>query len=114
MSIFSKFPPKEKLITRTYGIDLSLYEKLNYLSTEIYDASINKLVNACLEELISTKNVLLYSRPKNELSISRSFELRESLYNGLLELRNEYNISFNKLINIAIRNVLIEEGLIRK
>ena len=39
MSIFSCFPKKEELIKRTYEIDLTLYEKLEYLSQEIYDAS---------------------------------------------------------------------------
>lgn len=116
MSVFSKFPPKEKekLITRTYEIDLSLYEKLEHLSNEVYDASINKLVNACLEELILRKKVLLYSRPKKEISVTRSFGIRESLYEGLSDLRIEYNTSFNRLINIAIRNALIDEGVIKR
>ena len=39
MSIFSCFPKKEELIKRTYEIDLTLYEKLEHLSQEIYDAS---------------------------------------------------------------------------
>ncbi len=116
MSVFSKFPPKEKeaLVTRTYEIDLSLYEKLEYLSNEVYDASINKLVNACIEELILRKEVILYSRPKKEISVTRSFGIRKSLYKGISDLRIEYNTSFNRLINIAIRNALIDEKLIKK
>lgn len=114
MSVLSQFPPKEKLITRTYEIDVSLYEKLEYLVNEVYDTSINKMVNACLDKLLKTKNVNLYSRPKNEISIARSFGLRESLYQGLSDLRIEYNTSFNRLINIAIRNALLEEGFIEK
>lgn len=55
MSVFSQFPPKEKLITRTYEIDVSLYEKLEYLVNEVYDTSINKMVNACLDKLLKTK-----------------------------------------------------------
>ena len=114
MSVFSQFPPKEKLITRTYEIDVSLYEKLEYLVNEVYDTSINKMVNACLDKLLKTKNVNLYSRPKNEVSVARSFGLRESLYQGLSDLRIECNTSFNRLINIAIRNALLEDGFIKK
>lgn len=113
MSVFSKFPPKEDLVVKTFEIDISLYEKLEYLSNQIYDASINKLVNACIEELISSREIIIYSRPKNEISITRSFSMRKNLCNSLSELRDEFNISFNRLVNIAIRNALIDEGLIK-
>lgn len=109
MSIFKNYPPREKLINRTYEIDLSLYEKLEYLSTKKYDASINKLVNTSLEHLIKNKKIDLYIRPKNEISVFRSFLIRNSLYEGINKLKEEYNISLNKLINIAIYNALSEE-----
>ena len=51
MSIFSRFYKKEKMLSRTLDIDEDLYIKLNYLSKNIYDASINKLVNAAIEVL---------------------------------------------------------------
>lgn len=115
MSIFSKFPLKEKevLITRTYEIDLSLYEKLEYLSNEIYDTSINKLVNTCIENLILKKDIIPYRRSRNEITVTRSFEIRKSLYDGLSNLRAEYNISYNRLINIAIRNALIDDEIMQ-
>ena len=110
MSIFNNFPKREKYVSRTYEIDLSLYEKLENLSTKKYDASINKLVNTCIEYLLNTKNIELYKRPKNEITVFRSFLIRESLYNSMIELKNEYNISLNKLINISIYNSLLEEN----
>ena len=112
MSIFSCFPKREKLIKMPFEIDLSLYEQLEYLSQEVYDASINKLVNVCLENLFSTKKLNLYIKPRNEKTVARSIILRKSIYDNLTKYRNKYNLSYNKLINIAIRNALIDEGLI--
>lgn len=109
MSIFKHYPPKEELLNRTYEIDLSLYEKLEKLSNEKYDASINKLINTCLEHFLNSKKIDLYKRPKNEISVFRSFLIRKSLYEGLVNLKDEYKISYNRLINIAIYNALLEE-----
>ena len=113
MSVFDCFPPKEDLVKRTSEIDLSLYEKLEYLSQNVYDASINKLINVCIENLIESKDINLYSKPKNEVAVTRSLYIRKSLYKGLSKLRDDYNLSYNRLINIAIRNVLIEDKIIK-
>ncbi len=113
MSIFSNFPPKEKLVSRTYEVDLTLYEKLEHLSTTTYDVSINKLVNTCIEHLLNTKKVDLYRRSKNEISVFRTFLIRKSLLEGLNKLKTEYNISLTKLVNIAIYNALIDEGILK-
>lgn len=112
MSIFKNYPPREDFVNRTYEIDLSLYEKLEKLSNEKYDASINKLVNTCLEYLLDTKKLDLYERPKNEITVYRSFLIRKSLYKGIVDLKEHYNISLNKIINIAIYNALSEENVL--
>lgn len=114
MSIFEIYPPREELISRTYEVDISLYEKLEKLSIEKYDASINKLINTCLEYLMNNKKLDLYKRSKNEITVPRSFLIRKSLYHGMIKLKNEYNISLNKIINIALYNALVDEGLINK
>ena len=111
MSIFKNYPPREDFVNRTYEVDLSLYEKLEVLSNEKYDASINKLINTSLEYLLKTKKIGLYKRPKNEITVYRSFLIRKSLYNGIVELKKEYNISLNKIINIALFNALSDENL---
>lgn len=113
MSVFDCFPPKENLVKRTVEIDLTLYEKLEYLSQNVYDASINKLINVCIETLIESKNLNLYSKPKNEVAVTRSLYIRKSIYKGLSKLREDYSLSYNRLINIAIRNVLIEDKIIK-
>ena len=111
MSCLGRLYRKEKLISRTLDIDEELYYKLEFLSKERYDASISKLVNISVEELIKTEDIQIYKR-KNNSYISRSFLLRESLLEGLYELKIRYRVPIYLLVNIAIRNVLIEEELL--
>lgn len=56
MSCFSKFYKKEKLLSRTLEIDETLYSELERLASEVYDASVNKLVNAAIEDIIEKEN----------------------------------------------------------
>ena len=109
MSFFSsKFNKKERTINRTLNIDEELYMKLERLSKDVYDASITKLVNAAIENLIKTEDIKIYER-KNRSYVSRSFLVRESLLDGLYELKDKYGVSLCLLINVAIRNALVEE-----
>lgn len=109
MSYCSKFYRKEKLISRTLDIDEELYNKLEFLSKEVYDASISKLVNVAIEDLINTENIQIYKR-KNNSYVSRSFLIRDSLLEGLYELKKKYRVPIYLLVNIAIRNELEEEN----
>ena len=111
MSCLGELYKREELISRTLDIDEELYYKLEFLSKERYDASISKLVNISVEELVKTEKIQIYKR-KNNSYISRSFLLRESVLNGLYELKRKYRIPIYLLVNIAIRNVLIEEELL--
>ena len=111
MSCLGRLYRKEKLISRTLDIDEEPYYKLEFLSNERYDASISKLVNISIEELVKTENVQIYKR-KNNSYVSRSFLLRESVLDGLYELKSKYRIPIYLLVNIAIRNVLIDEDLL--
>ena len=74
----------------------------------MYEASISKLVNASIEKLIEKEEIQVYER-KNKSYVSRSFLIRESLIEGLYVLKDKYRISICLLVNIAIRNALIEE-----
>ena len=109
MSFCSKFYRKEKLISRTLEIDEELYNQLEFLSKEIYDASISKLVNAAIEDLLETEDIQIYKR-KNNSYVSRSFLIRDSLLEGLYELKKKYRVPIYLLVNIAIRNELEEEN----
>ena len=64
MSCFAKFYRKEKLISKTLEIDENLYLELEKLSNEVYDASINKLVNAAIDEMIEKENIMLYEKTR--------------------------------------------------
>lgn len=106
MNIFDKYLlKKDKLLKRRVEIDSSLYEKLVEL-TEVYDASINKMVNLAIIELIETENVKIYEKPDNEITESHNFAIRETSYEKLETLKNKYGLSIYKMINIAIYNAL--------
>ena len=65
MSCLERLYKREELINRTLDIDEELYYKLEYLSKERYEASISKLVNVAVEELMETGNVQVYKRKNN-------------------------------------------------
>lgn len=53
ISVFDRFYDKDVIIQKTFEIETSLYDKLEFLSENVYDASISKLINACIDELDS-------------------------------------------------------------
>lgn len=112
MSVLDRFYKKDTLVQKTVEIDSNLFDKVEFLSKNIYDASISKIINACIDDLISTKKIELYEREKNEISLKHTIIIRESSLNELEKLKEKYEISINKLINIAIYLVLKEEKLI--
>lgn len=113
MSCFSRFYKKEEKISKTLEIEETLYYELERLSKEVYDASISKLVNAAIEEIIETENVKLYEKDKNTLYVTRSFLIRSSFLEKIYELKEKYGVSVRLLVNVAIRNALIEERIIK-
>ena len=108
MGAFDRFWKRDKLMKKTIEIDNSLYEKLNELSKTVYHTSTNQLINACIEELLNTKNINIYEKPEGEITDQRSLLIRKSLFDGLEELREKYDISIYKLVNIAIKNAIDE------
>ena len=108
ISVFEKFFDKDVIIQKTFEIETSLYDRIEFLSENIYDASISKLINACIDNLVETEDVKLYPKDGNELYLKHSLLLRRySLYN-LEKLKTKYGISVYKLINIAIHRALDE------
>ena len=108
MGAFDRFWEKGNLLKKTIVIDNTFYEKLNELAKTKYQTSTNQLINACIEELLRTKKINVYVRPKGEISEQRSLLIREELFEGLEKMREEYNLSIYKLVNIAIKNALEE------
>ena len=102
-----KFDKREKKHRRNYSIEDKLYTRLEKLS-KVYDASVNDLINASLENLITTENVLLYETDKDEIAVTHTVLIKESNLTGIETLKAKYGVSIYKLVNIAIRNVLNE------
>ena len=104
--VFDKyFYKRDNILKRRIEIDASLYERLKELS-ETYEASINKLVNVAIMEMLETNNVNLYDRPVNEIAESHNFNIRESAYRELEKLSDKHHLSIYKLVNIAIYNAV--------
>ena len=104
---FYRFYLKEKWINRNIEIEDTLYSELKRLSENELDASINKLIDACVENFeIKNDTIIYYKKPKNELTIPRSVRIRESMWNKLDNLKQEYDISLYKLINMSIKYTL--------
>ena len=57
MAYSDKIYKKEKLISRTFYIDEKLYLELERLSKEVYEASISKLINVAIEELVEKEKI---------------------------------------------------------
>ena len=77
MGAFDRFWKRERSLKKTIEIDNTLYEKLGELAKNVYQTSINQLINACIEELIKTNNVkiikiqsVLYQHPEKLQSSS--------------------------------------------
>lgn len=106
MKVFDKFDRKEEKIRQTIEIDDDLYEALSELSQNVYDASVNKLINASIEELIKTENIKICEKENRNLAVKHSLLIRKSLIQGLEKLKEKYDISLYKLVNMAINNAL--------
>lgn len=108
MSVLDRFWPKDELVQKTIEIESSLYDEIEYLCENVYDTSVSKLINACIDELIKTQDVKLYPKENNELFTKHSLILRKSSLKNLEKLKDKYGVSVYKLIHIAIKNVLKE------
>lgn len=106
MGAFDRFWKRDELIRKTIPIDNDLYEKLGKISKEKYHTSKNQLINACIENLIQTENIKIYKIAKGEVPPAHSLLIRKSLFEGLEDLRDKYNLSISKLLNIAINNAI--------
>ena len=87
--------------------------KIKMLQDNIYVCAFPKdKLNKIMATLENKKinYIQIYER-KNKSYISRSFLVRESLLENLYELKDKYGVSICLLINVAIRNTLMEEKM---
>lgn len=115
MSLYEKhFPPRtqglEQMEQQAWLIYEDLYEVLQKLVNEKYDASINDLVVCAIGHLLETEDVRVFAT-SNNFMVKRSFRIPSRYNEGLERLKRMYDISKNKLINIAIYNAIRDEQL---
>lgn len=106
MSVLDRFWKRDILVQKTIDIDSDLYDKIEYLSENVYDASISKIINACIDELVEKENIKMYPKENNELLTKHSLILRKNSLENLNKLKDKYGIAVYRLIHIAIKNVL--------
>lgn len=106
MEWYERFYKKEKWIKKSVEIEGNLYDKLKEISSKKLDASINKIIDACIDDLEIGEKMVIYRKEKNEINVARSIIIRESIYKKLEDMRERYGISISKLVNIAIRTGL--------
>jgi hypothetical protein len=104
---FWRFYEKEKWLNKYVEIQNSLYEQLQNIVDNEIDTSINKLVDACIENYkVVDDKIIIYSKVDSEVNVGRTIRIRESMWNKLEDYRNKYGISIIQLINISIRYTL--------
>ena len=106
MEWYERFYKKEKWLKKSVEIEGTLYDRLKEISTKDIDASVNKIIDACIDDFEIGEKVIIYKKEKNEINVARSVIIRESMYKKLENMREKYGISISKFINIAIRSGL--------
>lgn len=97
----------DEIITRSLHVDEDLYLKLQYICDNVYDASISKMVNICIETLLQNKNnIKFYKKPYKTESIYRSILFRKEFYDELVKIKDKTGISFTRLVNGSIKQFL--------
>lgn len=115
MSVFERnFPLRKKdmeeMEQQAWLIYEDLYDILQKLANEKYNATVNDLVVCAIGHLLETENVHVFSMDSRS-TFKRSFRIPRVYNQGLAKLKQTYDISKNKLINIAIYNAIQEENL---
>lgn len=96
---------KETKLRRNYEIEESLFHGLQEL-TAAYDVTLSELLNFCIAYLIKTEHLTMYFKPENSYAYIHTFQIRISNLNGLDDLKERYGISIQRLVHIAVNNVL--------
>lgn len=106
MKWFEKFNSKEEIVKKSTEIEGTLYDRMKEIASKELDTSVNKIIDACVEEFNIEKEIIVHQKPKDEINVARSVLMRESMYEKLEDMRKKYGISITKLINIAIKEGL--------
>ncbi len=103
MNWYDRFYRKERWIKKSVEIEGKIYDRLKEIANNDLDASINKIIDACIDDFEIGEKVVIYRKEREEINVARSIIIRESIYKKLEDMREKYGISISKLVNIAIR-----------
>lgn len=93
-------------VQKSINIEDKLYTKLKQIVDKEYDATISDIVNVCIEDLLSVKNIKYYAKPEGEITIYRSVMIRKDNVEALNKVTKETGISLTRLVNIAMKEFL--------
>lgn len=98
---------KDKVVARSVHIDENLYLKLQSICDNVFDTSISKIVNVCVETaILDEENIEFYKKPYKTDSIYCSILFRKQFYDKLIEIREKTGISFSRLVNGSIKDFI--------
>ena len=103
MEWYERFYAKEKWVKKSAEIEGKPYDRLREIAEKELDASVNKIIDACVDDLKLENEVVIHRKEKDEINVARSIIIRDSSYKKLEDLREKYGISISKIINIAIK-----------
>ena len=107
---FSRFYKIQEWKYRTIQLENELYNKLKYITENELETSISKLVDACVDNFeIKGDKIVYYKKPEEELTVKSSLRLRQAMWDKLEDMRVKYDISIQKLVNMAIKYTLDNE-----
>ena len=101
MDIIDTLWGKDKLVQKTMQIEDSLYEELVKLSENMLDASVSKIINACVYEFSHKDKLTMYQL--GDLT-KHSVIFRKSAVKKLADMKAKFNISQYVILNIAINS----------
>ena len=107
MRAIDRLYKREEIITRSLHIDEDLYTQVQYLSETVFDASVSKIINVCVENtLLKDKPIKFYKKKIGTDAIYRSVLFRRSFFEKLLEIKDTTGISFSRIVNGCINEFL--------
>ena len=101
MSAIDSLWQKEELEQKTVQIEDELYDQLVFLAENKLDASVSKIINACIYEFANKKEITMHEI--NNLS-KHSVIFRKSAAEKLIELKSKFNIPQYIILNLAIKD----------
>lgn len=101
MDIIDTLWGKDQLVQKTVQIEDDLYEELVKLSQTMLDASVSKIINACIYEFAQKDRITM--REIGDLS-KHSVIFRKSAVKQLAEMKSKFNIPQYVILNLAIKS----------